>query len=1018
MDFDCPHPNLQRFADTANMADGKRTQPGVRTSLRPFLYIFVLLQFLASPIYAASAVLGIDLGTEYIKAALVKPGIPLDIVLTKDSKRKELAAVAFKPLSNDAPGIGQFPERLYGGDALALAARFPGDVFANLKPLLPNPLQDMYAADEYRRLHPALDVVHTQTAPSLAFRSKSFAGDDGLFSVEELLAMELKSIRENAQLMAGRGHTIRDAVITVPAFYTAQERRAVELAAELAGLKVIGLISDGLAVGLNYATSRTFRNVDQGEKPEHHLVYDMGAGSTTATVLKFQARTVKDVGRYNKTVQEVTVIGTGWDRHMGGDQLNVLILEDMLAKFVDSSAAKKAGVETSDVKGHGRAMSKLWKEAERVRQVLSANSATSSSFEGLYDDVDFRYKLSRVEFEEMVSSYENNIAKPIGDALAVAGLTVADLDSVVLHGGAVRTPFIQKRLEAIIGDAAKLRSNVNADEAAVFGAAFKAAGLSPSFRVKEIRSSDTANYGALLRWTAGGKERQQKIFVPTSQVGTVKQLPFNAQEDLTVSISQQVPSIEDASNLVELKVSEITFTNLTSSAADLIVNYGCGKDALNTMFSMRLSPVTGLPEISDATISCEVEGIEKKGGVVDDVKGFFGFGKKDGSGSDSTESPELIETLTATDSSSSPGTSDASSASSSKAAKTSKAAAKKKKKIQTVPLSMSFGADRGALPSNDELMRMKERLTAFDRSDRNRAQREEQYNVLEGATYRVRDLLTDSAITDVSTDAQRDEIKIKLGEISEWLSTEGATADIEAIRTKNQQLRALVDPVRKRKDEVTKRPQAVETLNVALQQAQNMMTTVSHDLMKASAAAASITSEESSSITAASSEATDDLEDDAGPTISIPAQIASFTPLYSEDDQERLRTTIDDAREWLSEQTAAQEKLSASDDPALLSVDITALTEQLDRLVEELKRRRPKIPPRSSTSRVTKIKTPRTSSTNQSVVVETPAAAVDSDEAPEPVPGESLETETLVEAPTEAADEGDPTESPSARDEL
>ena len=486
-----------------------------------------------------------------------------------------------------------------------------------------------------------------------------------------------------------------------------------------------------------------------------------------------------------------------------------------------------------------------------------------------------------------------------------------------------------------------------------------------------------------------------------------------------MSISQQVPSIEDASKLVELKISEITFTNLTSSAADLIVNYGCGKDALNTTFSLRLSPVTGLPEISDATISCEVESTEKKGGVVDDVKGFFGFGKKDGSAIDGTEDPELVETSITTDSITSSSTSDASSTSSSKSAKTSKAAAKKKKKkIQTVPLSMSYGADRGALPSNDELMRMKERLTAFDRSDRNRAQREEQYNVLEGSTYRVRDMLTDSAITDVSTNAQRSEIKAKLTEISEWLSAEGPTADIDAIRTKNEELRGLVDPVRNRKDEVTKRPRAVESLNAALQQAQNMMTTISHDLMKASAAAASATSAESSSVTAAPSGTTnDDLEDDAGPTISIPAQIASFTPLFSEDDQERLRTTMDDAREWLSEQIAAQEKLSVSDDPVLLSADITALTDQLERLVDELKRRRPKIPPpRPSTSRVTKIKTPRTSSTGESVVVETPAAVVDSDEAPEPVPSETVEQ--LTESPTETANEENPTESASPRDEL
>lgn len=983
-------------------------------SLRLFLSFALFIQLFVAPTYAASAVIGIDVGTEYIKAALVKPGIPLDIVLTKDSKRKEVAAVAFKPNQN-APIVGQFPERLYGGDALALAARFPGDVFSNLKPLLPNPIGDISVVEEYGRLHPALELVKGSASTSLAFRSKSFAADDGLFTVEELLAMELKSIKDNAQLMAGKGHTIRDAVITVPAFYTAQERRALELAAELAGLKVIGLISDGLAVGLNYATSRTFRNVDQGEKPEYHLVYDMGAGSTTATVLKFQARTVKDVGKYNKTVQEVSVIGSGWDRHLGGDQLNVLILNDMIAKFVETNAAKKAGVEASAVRAHGRAMSKLWKESERLRQVLSANSATTASFEGLYDDVDFRYKLSRTEFEEMAVNYERNIAKPITDALDLAELAVADLDSVVLHGGAVRTPFIQKQLESIIGDAAKLRSNVNADEAAVFGAAFKAAGLSPSFRVKEIRSSDTANYAALLRWNADGKDRQQKIFIPTSQVGAIKQLPFKAQEDLTVSISQQVPSSTDVSELLELKVSEVMFTNLTASAADLIITHGCSKDSLNTMLSLRLSPVTGLPEIFDASISCEVDATEKKGGVVDDVKGFFGFGKKDDKELDEGDALEDVETLTtpATASSSSTADSKAKPSSSAKAAKGPKAP---KKRTQRTNLKMSSGADRAALPSNEDLDRMKERLAAFDRSDRNRAQREEQYNVLEGSTYRVRDMLTDSAIIDVTTESQRDEIKAKLSEVSEWLSTEGPTADTEAIKTISKGLRALVDPVRKRKEEAVKRPLAIGKLSQAVKQAQSMMTSVSLEVARASAAATSTTQE--SSPTASASTQSDDLEDDAGPSISIPAPIASYIPLYTDFDQERLQSSLDNTQEWLSEQSAAQDQLTSSEDPVLLSTDADALTEQLDQLVGELKRRKPRLPPRPSSTKITKTKSSRaTPTTSSSGTEETPAAVVDNggDDIPEPVPSEAVET-PLNESTETSAEE--PVESPSPRDEL
>ncbi len=101
-----------------------------RTS--PLSLLLCAFFFLTASVSALSAVLGVDLGTEYIKAALVKPGIPLEIVLTKDSRRKETSAVAFKPPQNGAKP-GSYPERAYGSDAMALFPRFPADVYPNLK---------------------------------------------------------------------------------------------------------------------------------------------------------------------------------------------------------------------------------------------------------------------------------------------------------------------------------------------------------------------------------------------------------------------------------------------------------------------------------------------------------------------------------------------------------------------------------------------------------------------------------------------------------------------------------------------------------------------------------------------------------------------------------------------------------------------------------------------------------------------------------------------------------------------
>ena len=448
---------------------------------------------------ASAAILGIDLGTEYIKAALVKPGIPLEIVLTKDSRRKEAATVAFKPAGKADP----FPERVYGSDAVALAARFPDSVFPNLKPLLGVTEGDPRIA-EYKTRRPMLELGIDQTRHTVNFRSGLFENPE-TFLVEELLAMELQNIRVNAEVMAGKGAVVRDAVITVPAFYTIDEKRAVELAAELAGIKVVALLSDGLAVGLNYATSRTFPSINDGASPEAHLVFDMGAGSTTATVVRFQGRTVKDVGKLNKTVQEVAVLATAWDRTLGGDALNTVIADDIVAELASSPKAKQVSLASASVKAHARANARILKEAERVRQVLSANTETVAGFEGIYEDVDFRYKLSRSKFEGMTTSFADRVSAVIEKALANARLSMAELDSVILHGGVIRTPFVQKQLEKAVGDAAKLRSNVNSDEAAVFGAAFKGAGMSASFRVKEIRTNDCSNYAVGMQWEADGK---------------------------------------------------------------------------------------------------------------------------------------------------------------------------------------------------------------------------------------------------------------------------------------------------------------------------------------------------------------------------------------------------------------------------------------------------------------------------------------------------------------------------------
>ncbi|ROW06468.1 hypothetical protein VMCG_04249 [Cytospora schulzeri] len=925
--------------------------------LSPLRMLLCAVFFFTAHVFAASAVLGVDLGTEYIKAALVKPGIPLDIVLTKDSRRKEISAVTFKP-PQDGPKEGAFPERLYGSDAMALSARFPGDVYPNLKTLLGLPV-DSPVVQEYAARHPALQLEGHKVKNTAAFKSKdAFAPEEQAWMVEELLAMELQSIQKNAENMADA--SVRSMVLTVPPFYTIEEKRAVETAAELAGLKVLSLISDGLAVGLNYATSRTFPNINEGGKPELHMVFDMGAGSTTATVLKMQGRNVKDVGKFNKTIQEVIVMGNGWDRSLGGDALNAIIVDDMVEKFIESSGGKKVGATAEGVKNHGRAMAKLWKDAERLRHVLSANQNSQASFEGLYEDVDFKYKITRAEFETMAEAHASRVGAAIQGALDVAGLKVDDLDSVILHGGATRTPFVQKELEKVFGTGDKIRSNVNSDEAAVFGAAFRAAELSPSFRVKEIRVSEAAAYPAGIKWTdEKDKTRRQRLWTPTSYLGAVaKEVSFQNKDDFSVEFYQEAPASAADVGVEEKIIKTLTTKNLTETVSMMKEKYSCEPSAVLYKMGVRLASDNGEVEVTNAYVECEAEVLEKEG-FVDGVKNLFGFGKKDEQKPiTDTESSDSAEEASSTpaDSSSSTTAADTTVSTPSSSSTTSSASAsespeakegKKTKKIVSVPVKIELS--KAGTPQLDKLdiLQSKDRLKAFEQSDKSRRQREEALNQLEGFTYKVRDLLDSEVFIAASTEAERKALEQKSSDASEWLYEGGADASKDELKKRISELQDIVTPIQNRIEEGTERPQALSGLKQALKQTEEFVKNIKDKIAEAEAwtssqLASASASSSSATGTAAPSDDFADLEDDSPSATKSPSMEdvlkdrGPVPPLYTLEDLKETESIYTKITAWLEEKEPAQEKLGATDDPVITVKAIKEWRDKLDKAGLEL----------------------------------------------------------------------------------
>ncbi|KAK5997262.1 Hypoxia up-regulated protein 1 [Cladobotryum mycophilum] len=894
--------------------------PGVDAAPRSHLLF-------STNVLAAAAVLGVDLGTEYIKAALVKPGIPLEIVLTKDSRRKETSAVAFQPIRG-ARKEGQFPERNYGADAMAIAARFPAEVYPNLKTVLGLPVGDSIV-QEYAARHPALKLETHSKRGTAAFKSNSLEAGEEAWMVEELLAMEFQSIQKNAEATAGGDSTVRSIVLTVPTFYTIEEKRAVQMAAELAGFKVLSLISDGLAVGLNYATSRQFPNINEGAKPEYHLVYDMGAGSTTAAIMRFQSRSVKDIGKFNKTVQEIQVLGSGWDRTLGGDSLNYLIVDDMISQFLESKGAQKISATAEGVKAHGRAIAKLSKEAERLRHVLSANQNTQASFEGLYEDVDFKYKITRTEFEAMAEGHAERVSIAINDALKMSNLDIGDLTSVILHGGATRTPFVQKALEKIIGSSDKIRTNVNSDEAAVFGAAFRAAELSPSFRVKEIRISEGSMYPAGLTWTtSSGKTQRQRLWTAVSPQGAApKEMTFTELDDFSGTFYQQIGEENK-------EVRSFSTKNLTATVAALKEKY---PSCVDTQFKVgfKLRTENGEVEIVKAAVECEAEVSES---FVDGVKNLFGFGKKDQQplkdGEEAKAESEGSEEVKS-DAKSSTSKSSESSTSSGAKTKSTEEAKNEVKTKQIVSIPVEVAVEKTGIPqlTKTEWTKAKDRLKAFATSDKARQQREEALNQLEGYTYKIRDLVDAENFIAKSTEEEREVLTQKASETSDWLYEEGEEATKEDFKAKLKVLQDLVAPIQKRVDEAAKRPQLIGTLKDSL----NQTTVFLNGLRQQVAEYEEWKAKASDSATPETKSDFDGLEDDdsasaEGSTEEMKEkETGPLPPLYKPEELDELEALQKSTLEWLNEMLAKQEGVAENANPILLSSDLIAKQEKLNK---------------------------------------------------------------------------------------
>ncbi|XP_054853682.1 hypoxia up-regulated protein 1 [Eublepharis macularius] len=439
------------------------------------LALLLLLAGLA-PRSDALAVMSVDLGSESLKIALVKPGVPMEIVLNKESRRKTPVAVALKE-----------NERLFGDSALGVSIKTPKAAFRYFQDLLGKHMGNPQVA-LYQSRFPEHELVKDARRQTVTFKMS----DTIQYSPEEILGMILNYSRSLAEDFAEQ--PVKDVVVTVPAFFNQAERRAVLHAAKMADLKVLQLISDNTAVALNYGV---FRRKDINATAQNIMFYDMGAGSTVCTIVTYQTVKTKESGAQ----PQLQIQGVGFDRTLGGLEME-LRLRGYLAKHFNKQHP------TKDVRQNLRAMAKLLKEANRLKTILSANADHVAQVEGLLDDIDFKAKVSRQEFEELCSDLFQRVAAPVHQALDSAGISLKEIDQVILVGGATRVPKVQEILLKVVGKD-ELGKNINADEAAAMGAVYQAAALSKAFKVKPFLIRDAAVFPIQVEFTREVEEEDK-----------------------------------------------------------------------------------------------------------------------------------------------------------------------------------------------------------------------------------------------------------------------------------------------------------------------------------------------------------------------------------------------------------------------------------------------------------------------------------------------------------------------------
>jgi len=376
---------------------------------------------------SAKRVIGIDLGTTYSCVGTWEND-RVEIITNDQGNRTTPSWVAFAE------------ERLVGEAAKNQATQNPENTIFDAKRFIGKKFDDPTIGSDIKHL--SCKVINKNNKPYFAINYKNEKKE---FSPEEISAMVLGKMKSIAESYLG--NEVVDCVVTVPAYFNDAARQATKDAGVIAGLNVMRIINEPTAAAIAYGLDKC-----NDGKEKNILVYDFGGGTF-------------DVSLLNLSDGVFEVKATAGDVHLGGEDLDQILVEYSIAEF-----KKKHKVDISDNKKIRR---RLHVACERAKRTLSSSTTAYIEIDALYQGIDFALTLTRAKFEDLVGSVLKKTLDPVAQVLQDAKLNRTQIDDVVLVGGSTRIPKVQSLLKDFFNK--EPNTGINPDECVAYGATVQAA---------------------------------------------------------------------------------------------------------------------------------------------------------------------------------------------------------------------------------------------------------------------------------------------------------------------------------------------------------------------------------------------------------------------------------------------------------------------------------------------------------------------------------------------------------------